>query len=127
MKYFFISITMLLLLTACSKDSDNNTEPTTVRRTVIVFMSADNTLSSFTNGDFQELVNGTYNTLPSNDRLLVFVDRISDKEKPFIARITGNHMQPVDTLYKYSEDPYVSVPTIIKDLIARISMLLAAA
>ena len=123
MKYFFISITMLLLLTACSKDSDNNTEPTTVRRTVIVFMSADNTLSSFTNGDFQELVNGTYNTLPSNDRLLVFVDRISDKEKPFIARITGNHMQPVDTLYKYSEDPYVSDPEVFKEILGRMTKL----
>ena len=126
MKLFFISITMLLLLTACSKDSKNNTEPTTARRTVMVFMSADNTLSTFTNGDFQELVNGSYNTLSSSDRLVVFVDRISDKEKPFIARITGNKKQPVDTLYKYSEDPYVSEPEVFTEILSRMKNLCPA-
>ena len=126
MKHFLISITMLLLLTACSKDSDNNSEPTTARRTVIVFMSGDNTLSPYISSDFQELVNGSYNTLTSNDRLVVFVDRISAIEKPFIARITGNNRQPVDTLYKYSEDPYVSEPKVFTEILSRIMKLCPA-
>jgi len=114
---------MLLLLTACSKDSDENSEPVVAQRTVIVFISGDNTLSSYTGGDLQELVNGSYNTLSSSDRLVVFVDRISNIEKPFIARITGNYEHPVDTLYKYSEDPYVSDPSVFTEVLGRITKL----
>ena len=126
MKHFLISITMLLLLTACSKDSDENSEPVVAQRTVIVFISGDNTLSSYTGGDLQELVNGSYNTLSSSDRLVVFVDRISNIEKPFIARITGNYDHPVDTLYKYSEDPYVSDPSVFTEVLGRITKLCPA-
>lgn len=126
MRLFFISITLLLIFTACSKDSNNNTEPTTARRTVIVYMSADNTLSPFTSGDLQELVNGSYNTVSSSDRLVVFVDRISNIEKPFIARITGNRKQPVDTLYKYSEDFYASDPKNFTEVFNRIAKLCPA-
>ncbi len=126
MKHFLISITMLLLLTACSKDSDENPEPVVAQRTVIVFISGDNTLSSYTGGDLQELVNGSYNTLSSSNRLVVFVDRISNIEKPFIARITGNYDHPVDTLYKYSEDPYVSDPSVFTEVLGRITKLCPA-
>lgn len=117
---------MLLLLTACSKDSNNNSEPTTARRTVIVFISGDNTLSSFTNGDIQELVNGSYNTLSGDDRLVMYVDRISNNEKPFIARITGNSSHPVDTLFKYSEDFYTSEPKVFTEILSRIMKLCPA-
>jgi hypothetical protein len=117
---------MLLLLTACSKDSDENSEPVVAQRTVIVFISGDNTLSSYTGGDLQELVNGSYNTLSSSNRLVVFVDRISNIEKPFIARITGNYDHPVDTLYKYSEDPYVSDPSVFTEVLGRITKLCPA-
>ena len=117
---------MLLLFTACSKDSDNNSEPTTARRTVIVFISGDNTLSSFTNGDIQELVNGSYNTLSGDDRLVMYVDRISNNEKPFIARITGNSSHPVDTLFKYSEDFYSSEPKVFTEILSRIMKLCPA-
>ena len=126
MKHFLISITMLLLLTACSKDSNNNSEPTTARRTVIVFISGDNTLSSFTNGDIQELVNGSYNTLSGDDRLVMYVDRISNNEKPFIARITGNSSHPVDTLFKYGEDFYSSEPKVFTEILSRIMKLCPA-
>lgn len=126
MKHFLISITLLLLFTACHKDDDNNTPPTPARRTVIVYVSGDNTLSGFTYGDLQELVNGATNTLSDDDRLVMFVDRISTAEKPFIARIKNDSKQPVDTLYKYSEDPYVSEPSVFKDVITRITQLCPA-
>ena len=82
-------------------------------------MSGDNTLSGFTSGDLQEMVNGAANTLSSSDRLVVFVDRISTQEKPFIARITGDSKQPVDTLYKYSEDFYASEPSNFVEVLKR--------
>lgn len=126
MKHFLISITLLLLFTACHKDDDNNTTTTTARRTVIVYVSADNSLSGFTYGDLQEMVNGAANTLSGDDRLVIFVDRISDTEKPFIARIKNDGKQPVDTLYKYGEDPYVSEPSVFTEVISRITKLCPA-
>ena len=119
MKHFLISITLLLLFAACRKDEDNNKPLSQGRRTVIVFVSGDNSLSSYTSSDLQELVNGARNTLSSDDRLVMFVDRISTKEKPFIARIKDDSKQPVDTLYKYSEDFYASDPTNFVEVLSR--------
>ena len=119
MKHFLISITLLLLFAACHKDEDNNKTPSQGRRTVIVFVSGDNSLSSFTGSDLQELVNGARNTLSGDDRLVMFVDRISTKEKPFIARITADSNQPVDTLYKYSDDFYASDPANFVEVLSR--------
>ena len=118
MKHFLISISILLLFGACHKKEDDP-QPSKGRRTVIVYMSGDNTLSGFTSGDLQEMVNGAANTLSSSDRLVVFVDRISTQEKPFIARITGDSKQPVDTLYKYSEDFYASEPSNFVEVLKR--------
>ena len=118
MKHFLILITLLLLIVACHKD-EKNSQPTEGRRTVIVYVSADNSLSSFTSSDLQELVNGSYNTLSSSDRLVAFVDRISEHEKPFIIQITGDRQQPVDTLYKYSEDFYASDPANFAEVLSR--------
>ena len=128
MKLFFVSITLLLLLASCGKDSNDNPEPTTAQRTVVVFMSADNSLSEygFPGSDFQELVNGSYNTLTANDRLVVFMDRISSTERPFIARITGNQDHPVDTLYKYGEDPYVTDTDVFTEILSRCATLCPA-
>jgi hypothetical protein len=119
MKQLLISISLLLLFVACSKEHDNNDGPLTKgRRTVIVYMSGRNTLSRFTNSDFQELVNGG-SKIPSDDRLVVFLSRISDKEKQAIIRITGDKKQPVDTLYKYQDSFYTSEPDNFVEVIKR--------
>ena len=119
MKQLLISISLLLLFVACSKEHDNNDGPLTKgRRTVIVYMSGRNTLSRFTSSDFQELVNGG-SKIPSNDRLVVFLSRISDKEKQAIIRITGDKKQPVDTLYKYQDSFYTSEPDNFVEVIKR--------
>ncbi len=111
---------MLLLFAACSKDDDHKNEPLPKgRRTVIVYMSGRNTLSSFTNNDFQELVNGSKDYLQGNDRLVVFLSRVSTKEKQAIIRITGNSNQPVDTLYKYPTSFYSSEPDQFVEVLER--------
>ena len=119
MKHFLISISLLLLFAACHKDEKKDPQLSKGRRTVIVYVSADNTLSSFTYSDLQELVNGARNQLSNDDRLVMFVDRISTKEMPFIARIKNDATQPVDTLYKYSEDFYASDPKNFNEVLSR--------
>lgn len=56
----------------------------------------------------------------------MYVDRISNNEKPFIARITGNSSHPVDTLFKYSEDFYSSEPKVFTEILSRIIKLCPA-
>ena len=126
MKNFLIFISMVLLFAACSKHEEDDKPLSEGRRTVILYVSGDNILSSFTSTDIQELINGAKNNLSSSDRLVMFVDRISDIEKPFIARITGNEQQPVDTLYKYPTDFLVSEPSNFREVLTRIQGLCPA-
>lgn len=126
MKHFLISISLLLLFAACHKNEDSVNPLPKGQRTVVVYMSGDNTLSSITRSDLQELVNGAKDKLSSSDRLVVFVDRISSVEKPFIARITGNSNQPVDTLYKYSSDFQASNPDNFVEVLSRVTKLCPA-
>ncbi len=126
MKHFLIYISLLLIFTGCHKDDNNNPQPTKGRRTVIVYMSGDNSLSLFANQDIQEIVNGVKSAVSSSDRLVLFVDRISTNEKPFIARVTSNELQPVDTLYKYNEDFYASDPSNFTEVLSRAMQLCPA-
>ncbi len=104
----FLAFSTLFLYSACGSDnSDPDPVPETCGRTVIVYMAAENNLSSYAQENIDDMIKGA-KSLASNDRLLVFVDRNSKKEKPFIMRLTGNDKQPVDTLYKYNEDFYSS-------------------
>ena len=123
MKHFLISISLLLLFAACSKDDDKKNEPLAKgRRTVIVFMSADNSLSynNIPQNDINKMI--TYvksGKLSGDDRFVIYVDRYSVTEKPFIARLVNDKNNPVDTLYKYSVDPYSSDPAKFKEILSR--------
>lgn len=105
MKYLLTTILAVLAFTACSHD--NSSESNGQGRTVIVYMAAENNLSSIAQVNINDMIIGA-KKLGSNDRLLVFVDRQNPKEKPFIIRLTGNDKQPVDTVYQFNNDFYSS-------------------
>ena len=95
MKYLLTTILAVLAFTACSHD--NPSESNEQGRTVIVYMAAENNLSSIAQVNINDMIIGA-KKLGSKDRLLVFVDRQNPQEKPFIIRLTGNDKQPVDTV-----------------------------
>ena len=103
MKHFLIWISITALLVSCSK-SENDTKQM-ARRTVIVYMSGENNLSdySFLPMDINEMIEGR-KKVADNENLILYVDKASSTEKPFIARITTDSKNPVDTLYKYPDD-----------------------
>ena len=119
MKYLsttFLALFAVLSYSSCGHDAPEPI-PETCGRTVIVYMAAENNLSSYAQDNIEDMKEGA-KSLASNDRLLVFVDRNSKKEKPFIMRLTGNKDQPIDTLYKYNTDFYSSDAEKMKEVLA---------
>ena len=121
MKYLVTLISIMLLMVSCSKD-DNQPVTEKAKRTVFVYMAGENDLSNFTSDDFQEMISGV-GSIPANCRMLVFADKADSKTKPFIAQITSNKQQPLDTLYKYPNDPYTSDADNFREVMERMMTL----
>ena len=98
MKHFLIIFAAVLALTACQSDETDESSDYILpaRRTVIVYMSAENNLTSYAQNDINEMIKGRKSVGADCD-LIIFVDRASQTEKPFIARIRNRDEQPVDT------------------------------
>ena len=114
--YFLLAA---VLLTGCQKDSsDDGIDIEAVRHTVLVYMSAENNLSYYAQGDINEMITGRKKVGNDCD-LILYVDRAITGEKPFIARIYNRTDHPVDTLYQYPSDFYSSDPTLFQEVIER--------
>lgn len=114
--YFILAA---VLLTGCQKDSsDDGTDTEAFRHTVFVYMSAENNLSGYVQGDINEMISGRKKVGDDCD-LLIYVDRASMREKPFIARIHNRNEHPVDTLYQYPADFYSSDPALFHEVLQR--------
>ena len=124
MKHLLIIAAATLILAGCKSDSDAP-KPFTAKRTVIVYMAAETNLSAYAQEDIDEMISGA-KTLSDDYRLLVFVDRASQTEKPFIARVTRNTAQPLDTLYHYPTDFYSSAPDNFREVLGRAQQLCPA-
>ena len=107
MKYLLTFISAMLLMVSCKSDDDKQPVKEKVKRTVFVYMAGENQLTNITSDDIKEMTDGAA-SIPSNSRMLVYVDKADSKIKPFIAQVTTNKQQPLDTLYKYPNDPYTS-------------------
>ena len=120
MKHLFAIITTILLLTACQKDEEaapyNPVKD--VKHTVLVYMPSENNLSPYAQSDINEMIKGRQLVGDDCD-LLIYVDRASKTEMPFIARINNSNEQPVDTLYKYPTDFYSSEPAKFQEVLQR--------
>ena len=100
-----------LLMSACSKDED---EKDPKKRTVLIYMSAENSLSSYAWYDLEEIKEGS-KLLTENDQLLVWFDRAREGELPWLARIVNGELKDsvsiadmqISNKDEYSSDPHV--------------------
>ena len=122
MKQILFFMCCAVLITACKKDEEKKI-PTNAQRTVMVYMSGDNSLSPVVSEDIQEMLQGA-SGIPLNCNLVVFIDRSISSEKPFIARITKE--SKLDTLYKYTNDFYASDPEKLSEVLKQITQLCPA-
>ena len=105
-----------VLTTACSS-SDNEEVTQPAKRTVLVYMAAENNLTSNAQSDINEMIKGV-KKISKWDHLIVFVDRASKTEKPFLIRLRDNDQQPADTIRKYDQDFLDSDPAKMKEVMS---------
>ena len=108
MRHLLTIISAILLFTACSKDDDNGPAPVgPAKRTVIVYMVGENNLDPYMQNDINEMRQGR-KQVAASENLVLYVDKLSKTEMPFIAKINteGN----LDTLYRYEQDFYSLCP-----------------
>lgn len=114
-KILSLTISILLLFISCSKEEEGNRRQP-AKRTVIAYMAAENTLSGYVNNDINEMIEGV-KSISQYDNMLVFVDRASSVEKPFIIRLQGDDQQPADTIMRYEQDFYSSDPDKMREVL----------
>ena len=115
MREILSTICCIILFVACSSDEGEKAQP--AKRTVIVYMAAENSLSENAPSDIDEMIQGV-KKISKYDNLIVFVDRASQIEKPFIIRLRDNEQQPADTIRKYEQDFLTSDPEKMKEVIS---------
>lgn len=106
MKYLLTMICAILLLCGCNNDDETNANTDskdTVSRTVIVYMNADNNLSSAADDNVNDMCIGSAN-IGTKENLIVFFDNSNTKTKPCIYRISGG----TKTVVKQYDEDFVS-------------------
>ena len=107
-----VALVCLTLLSACGNDDDDVKTPHT--RTVLVYMSAENSLSNYADADLKEIKDASI-MLTEDDQLLVWFDRAKQNELPWLARIVNGQLKDsvsiadmqISDKDDYSSDPHV--------------------
>ena len=89
MKYLLTAFCALCLF-SCS-DYDHPTPYPEFSRTVIIYISAENSLSSFAPSDLNEMAEASKN-IADKDHLVVFFDHSSSSQKPYIAELKNGEV-----------------------------------
>ena len=113
MKKYLIALSLLSTLLACHHDDDHPDEPkdTRARRTILVYMAAENNLSLFATNDLTEMKTGSL-SLAEDQNLIVYVDK-PETQNPYLARVKGGEL--VDTLFM--EESLTADPAILEKVL----------
>ena len=104
-------------MSACCKD-DEETIPQT--RTVLIYMSAENTLSYDSENDLEEIRQGSQE-LTNDDYLLVYYDRAKKDELPWLARIMKGQLKDsvsIADMQISEKDEYASNPAVFEKVLS---------
>lgn len=110
MKYLLTLICLLASFTSCHEDNDKQTGKS---RTVLVYISAENQLSEYSDRNISQMVKGS-KKLDNKNHLIVYVDKATPNEMPYIAEIANGEIKVVRT---FDEDILSSDPREMRDII----------
>lgn len=115
--HFFFIIGLTILFAACD-DSKDEPQPIPADRTVLVYMAADNSLSSFADADIEEMMAGMKNVDTSVSNLCLYVD---DKSTPVLYHFTHNSKGEIikDVIATYSEQISTDV-AVMSEVVKRV-------
>ena len=119
MKKLLLSI--LLLTALCSCHHDDDPEDNLAKRTVFVYMAAENNLASFADDDLAEMKIGS-KELAKDQNLIVYVDRAGSSTTPYLARVYKGEL--TDTLYM--PEGLAADPTVLERAIRKVKTLYPA-
>lgn len=92
MKKLLSALCMLAVLSACSSDDDTKKDqPSITERTVLVYMSGENSLYMAVSSDLNEMKEGSKH-IGNNNALVVYVDKGLSSELPWLARIKNGEI-----------------------------------
>ena len=110
-----ILITIFLLGTLCScHHNDDESDDTIARRTVFIYMAAENNLASFADDDLDEMKEGS-KSLAQDQNLVIYIDRAQSSTPPFLARIYKGEL--IDTLFM--PEGLAADPTVLRHALAK--------
>ena len=113
MRKLLIAIFTLTSLYACHHDDSNEQEQEhKARRTVLVYMAAENNLASFATSDLNEMQTGS-KSLTDDQNLIVYVDKANSMNAPFIARVKNG----VLTDSVFMPEGLAADPTVLESVI----------
>lgn len=113
MKYLLTMICLWAAFSSCGSDHDDEPDITPKGRTVLMYVSAENTLNDFFDTNLAMMVKGAQ-SLSKDDHLIAFVDRASTTEMPYIAEITDGTITKVK---EFATDITASDPREMRDII----------
>ena len=117
MHKIIIGLLGIALLCSCNKkdDPEPTPEPTVYDRTVLVYMSGENdlTTSGFMADDLLEMDEGSYQ-LNDNQHLIVFIDSVGTTNPPHIIEIAKGKRK---VLYQYNSEFAASDPSKFREVI----------
>ena len=112
-----VALVCMILLSACHKDDDEE-QPMT--KTVLIYMSAENTLSYDSENDLAEIKEGSLK-LTDDDYLLVYYDRAKKDELPWLARIVKGQLRDsvsIADMQISDKDDYASDPHVMEKVLS---------
>lgn len=118
-------ISLMLGFVACNDSDDNSESNNKARRTLIVYMAAQNSLgyNGYAKEDSIEIAEGAIDYLSLNDNIIMFID---DAKNPRIHRLYRNQADGkcyYKTVYQYNYDANSGDASTLLDVLSRVHSL----